>query len=229
MSGGALTVAAEMPLREFELALELVVEPGERLALAGPSGAGKTTLLRIVSGLLRPAAGRVAIGEDVWLDTNASRDVPAEQRRCGVVFQDYALFPGLSAWRNVAYGMNGPRRDRRQRAEAMLDRFGIAGLAEARPGSLSGGERQRVALARALAIDPRALLLDEPLSALDPATRRQAQSELNRLLSELSIPVVLVTHSQEEAALLANRIVAIDRGRVVSEEPLPPRGGRPGR
>src|SRR5947208_6986254 len=105
--GVPLTVSARMPLREFALSLEVAVEPGERLAIAGPSGAGKTTLLRIVAGLLRPAAGRVAIGEEVWLDTAAGAEVPAERRRCGVVFQDYALFPTLSAWRNVAYGMSG--------------------------------------------------------------------------------------------------------------------------
>ncbi|HWC48881.1 MAG TPA: ATP-binding cassette domain-containing protein [Solirubrobacterales bacterium] len=226
MSGGALRVSAQMPLREFDLALELAVEPGERLALAGPSGAGKTTLLRIAAGLLRPAAGRVEIGEEVWLDTKAGREVPAEHRRCGVVFQDFALFPGLNAWRNVAYGMNGSRRDRRQRAEELLDRFGIAALADAKPGSLSGGERQRVALARALAIEPRALLLDEPLSALDPVTRRQAQRELHDFLAELPIPVLLVTHSREEAALLANRLAVIDRGRIVSEEALPPHADR---
>jgi molybdate transport system ATP-binding protein len=215
-----------MPLREFELSLDLAVEPGERLALTGPSGAGKTTLLRIAAGLLRPAVGRVAIGEDVWLDTAAGREVPAERRRCGVVFQDYALFPTLSAWRNVAFGMNGPRRGRRHRAEELLDRFGIAALADARPGSLSGGERQRVALARALATEPRALLLDEPLAALDQETRREAQRELQGFLAELPIPVLLVTHSGEEAALLADRIAVIDRGRIVSEEALPPRGDR---
>jgi molybdate transport system ATP-binding protein len=224
--GGELRVAARMPLREFELSLDLAVEPGERLALAGPSGAGKTTLLRIVAGLVRPAAGRVAIGGQVWLDTAAGEEVPAEHRRCGVVFQDYALFPTLSAWRNVAFGMNGQRRQRRRRAEELLDRFGIAALADARPGSLSGGERQRVALARALAAEPRALLLDEPLSALDPETRREAQRELHRYLAELPIPVLFVTHSQEEAALLADRIAVIDRGRVVREEALRPGGDR---
>jgi molybdate transport system ATP-binding protein len=229
VSGGeALQVAARMPLREFELSLELAVAPGERLALAGPSGAGKTTLLRIVAGLLRPTAGRVGIGGEVWLDTEAGMELPAEHRRCGVVFQDYALFPTLSAWRNVAFGMNGQRR-RRERAEELLDRFGIATLADARPGSLSGGERQRVALARALATEPRALLLDEPLSALDPETRREAQRELHRYLAELPIPVLLVTHSQEEAALLADRIAVIERGRVVREEAPPPGGDRRGR
>jgi ABC-type sulfate/molybdate transport systems ATPase subunit len=226
---GALEISARTPLREFELALELAVAPGERLALAGPSGAGKTTLLRVVAGLLRPAAGRVAIGEETWLDTAAGREVPAERRRCGVVFQDYALFPTMSAWRNVAFGMNGARRERRRRAEDLLGRFGIASLADARPGSLSGGERQRVALARALATEPRALLLDEPLAALDPETRRQAQRELQDIVGQLPIPVLLVTHSPEEAALLADRIAVIERGRIVSEEALRPAAGPPGR
>jgi molybdenum ABC transporter ATP-binding protein len=213
--GRALAIAARMPLREFELSLELAVGPGERLALAGPSGAGKTTLLRIAAGLVRPASGRVAIGEEVWLDTAAGREVPAEHRRCGVVFQDYALFSHLSAWRNVAYGIDGPRRQRRRRAQELLERFGIGALADASPASLSGGERQRVALARALAAEPRALLLDEPLAALDPGSRREALRELHALLAELSIPVLLVTHSYDEAALLAERIAVIDRGRIV--------------
>ncbi|HEV2857274.1 MAG TPA: ATP-binding cassette domain-containing protein [Solirubrobacterales bacterium] len=221
-----LQVAAQMPMREFDLALEIAVEPGERLALAGPSGAGKTTLLRIAAGLLRPPSGRVTIGEEVWLDTAAGREVPAEHRRCGVVFQDYALFPSLSAWRNVAFGMEGPRRQRRGQAMELLDRFGIGALADAHPGSLSGGERQRVALARALAIEPRALLLDEPLAALDPTSRRAAQHELQVLLDELRIPVLLVTHSREEAELLADRIATVDRGRIVKLEALRPRADR---
>lgn len=213
--GARLTISARMALRGFELSLELAVGPGERVAVAGPSGAGKTTLLRIAAGLARPDSGRVAIGEDVWLDTAAGREVPAEQRRCGVVFQDYALFPRLSARRNVAYGMDGPRRERRRRAQELLERFGIGALAEASPASLSGGERQRVALARALAAEPRALLLDEPLAALDPGSRRDALRELHALLAELPIPVLLVTHSYDEAALLAERIAVIDRGRIV--------------
>ncbi|MGN6664805.1 MAG: ATP-binding cassette domain-containing protein [Solirubrobacterales bacterium] len=214
-----LGFAAEMPLREFDLALELTVAGGERVALAGPSGAGKTTALRIAAGLARPASGRVSLGAETWLDTAAGVEVPAERRRCGLVFQDYALFPG-SAWRNVAYGMRGPRRERRRRALDLLERFGIAALADASSAGLSGGERQRVALARALAAEPRALLLDEPLSALDPGSRRDSLRELHALLGELPIPVLLVTHSYDEAALLADRIAVIDRGRVVqSGEP----------
>jgi molybdate transport system ATP-binding protein len=216
----SLEVQAQMPLREFDLGVELSAAAGERLALAGPSGAGKTTALRIVAGLARPAAGRVALGDEVWLDNAAGIEVPAERRRCGVVFQDYALFPVLSAWRNVAYGMNGPRRERRRRAVELLERFGIGALADAVPASLSGGERQRVALARALASEPRALLLYEPLAALDPGSRRDSLRELHALLAELSIPLLLVTHSYDEAALLAERIAVIDRGRIVqSGEP----------
>jgi molybdate transport system ATP-binding protein len=223
----ALAISARMALREFELSLELGVGSGERVALAGPSGAGKTTLLRIVAGLVRPASGRVAIGEEVWLDTATGREVPAEHRRCGVVFQDYALFPRLSAWRNVAYGMDGPRRERRRRAQELLGRFGIGALADASPASLSGGERQRVALARALGAEPRALLLDEPLAALDPGSRRDALRELHALLAELPIPVLLVTHSYDEAALLAERIAVIDRGRIVQIGPAAEISTRP--
>ena len=212
---GPLRVEVGIPLREFDLALALEVEAGECLAVAGPSGAGKTTLLRIAAGLLRPVAGRVAIGEEVWLDTAAGRELPTERRRCGVVFQDYALFPHFSAWRNVAYGMDGQRRERRRRAQELLERFGIAALADASPASLSGGERQRVALARALAAEPRVLLLDEPLAALDPDSRRDALRQLHGLLAELSIPVLLVTHSYDEAAPLAERVAVIDRGCVV--------------
>lgn len=213
---GELSFWARTPLRGFDLDVELRVAPAERLAVVGPSGAGKTSTLRLLAGLLTPRAGRVALGDEVWLDTAAAVNLPPERRRCGYLFQDYALFSRLSAWRNVAYGMRGaPRAERRARAGEMLDRFGIAALADARPGQLSGGERQRVALARALAASPRALLLDEPLSALDSVTRRSSLRQLHALLGGIDIPIVLVTHSFDEAALLGDRIAVLDRGSVV--------------
>jgi molybdate transport system ATP-binding protein len=210
-----LEAQATTPLRGFDLDLELSAAAGEPLALVGRSGAGKTSILRVIAGLLAPRRGRVALGGDVWLDTAAGTDLVPERRRCGFLFQDYALFPRMSAWRNVAYGIGGPRGERRAAALAMLERFGVDGLAEAQPTSLSGGERQRVALARALAARPRALLLDEPLSALDSTTRRGAIRELGGVFAELEAPVVLVTHSFEEAALLAGRLAVVDRGRVI--------------
>jgi molybdate transport system ATP-binding protein len=211
-------LAAELhaPLREFDLELDLEVRPGECLALVGPSGAGKSTVLRAIAGLHAPSAGRVLHDGEPWFDRGAGVDLPPERRSCGYVFQHYALFPHLSAWRNVAFGLAGvPRTDRRGRAVAALARFGVEELADAAPATLSGGERQRVALARALARDPAVLLLDEPLAALDSRTAAASARELAGTLAEASGPSVLVTHDFEQAALLADRIAVIDRGRIV--------------
>ena len=211
-----LALEARARLGGLELDVGIEVPAGECLALAGPSGAGKTSVLRVVAGLLRPAAGRVACGDEVWLDTAAGIDLPAERRRCGYVFQEYALFGHLSAWRNVAYALReAPRGERESRARALLDRFGLGAHADARPATLSGGERQRVAVARALARRPAALLLDEPLSALDTRTRAAAARELGGLIREVAVPVLLVTHDFGEAALLGDRVAVMDSGRVV--------------
>ncbi len=210
-----LTAKVRTPLRRFELGLELEAVAGAPLALVGRSGSGKTSMLRAIAGLLSPAEGRVGLGDSVWLDTAGGVDLAPERRGCGFLFQDYALFPRMSAWRNVAYGIDGRRRERRPAALAMLERFGVAGLAEALPSTMSGGERQRVALARALAARPPVLLLDEPLSALDSTTRREAIGELRAVFAEAATPVVLVTHSFEEAAVLAGELVVIDAGRKV--------------
>jgi molybdate transport system ATP-binding protein len=201
------------PLRDFDLDVALEVADGRCLAVAGPSGAGKTTVLRAIAGLVRPRTGLVSCGEETWLDTARGRHVAAEDRRCGLVFQDYALFPHLSAWRNVAYGLRGPRR--RERAVAALERFGAGHVAEARPRELSGGERQRVALARALAPGPRALLLDEPLAALDTRTRTDATRELADVLRTAEVPTIVVTHDFAEASVLADEIAVVDAGRVI--------------
>ena len=186
-----------VPLRAFDLQLSLAVE--RTVALVGPSGAGKSTVLRAIAGLVRPSSGRIAVGDEPWFDSSAKLDVPPERRRVGLVFQDYALFPHMTVRQNVEYA-------RRHRADDYLDRLGIRHLERARPGELSGGERQRVALARALARDPSVLLLDEPLSALDPHTKAEVRSELHELLAGLGIPSLLVTHDFEDAAALADEV-----------------------
>jgi molybdate transport system ATP-binding protein len=178
------------------------------LALAGPSGAGKTTLLRAIAGLARPDGGHVACGGETWLDTERGVDLPPERRRCGFVFQDHALFPHLSASRNVAYGARGGD------AHRWLERLGIAHRAQAKPRELSGGERQRVALARALASEPNALLLDEPLASLDPRTRASAARELADVAAETGVPTIVVTHDFAEASLLATEVAVLDQGRI---------------
>ena len=213
-----LRVQARTRRGDLELDVQLAVESGQCLALAGPSGAGKTSILRVAAGLLRPAWGRVDANGSTWLDTERDIHVPAERRRCGYVFQDYALFPHLNAWQNVAYPLRGmTRHERRSRALDLLDRFGLADRADARPRTLSGGERQRVAVARALARRPEVLLLDEPLSALDARTRAGAARELGALLRESEAPALLVTHDFAEAAQLGDRVGIIDRGRVIQE------------
>jgi molybdate transport system ATP-binding protein len=213
-----LSVHARTVLGTLPLDVELDVAPASCLALAGPSGAGKTTILRVAAGLLRPEHGRVEASGETWLDTARGVEVPAERRSCGYVFQDYALFPHLSAWQNVAYPLRGSsRRERRSRALELLERFGLADRAEARPRALSGGERQRVAVARALARRPDVLLLDEPLSALDARTRAGAARELGAVLRESEAPALLVTHDFAEAAQLGDHVGIIDRGRVVQQ------------
>jgi molybdate transport system ATP-binding protein len=210
-----LRVEAATRLGAFDLDVALEVPPGACLALAGPSGAGKTSVLRVVAGLVRPERGRVVCGDEVWLDVTAGVDVAPERRRVGYVFQEYALFPHLRVWQNVAYPLRGD--GRRARALELLERFGIAGLADERPRTLSGGERQRVAVARALARKPAALLLDEPLSALDSRSRAAAGRELGAVLAEAGVPALLVTHDFTEAALLGTRVGVIDGGRIVQE------------
>jgi ABC-type sulfate/molybdate transport systems ATPase subunit len=199
-----LTARLRLPLRSFELDVELAVAGS--VALVGPSGAGKSTVLRAIAGLVEPAEGRIALGEDVWFD--ATRSLPPERRRVGVVFQEYALFPHMTVRQNVAYGG-------RERVDELLERFRISSLADARPGKLSGGERQRVALARALARDPAVLLLDEPLAALDPHTRDAVRVELRATLNDLGLPTLVVTHDFIDAAALADNVGVIVDGRIV--------------
>ncbi len=219
-----LVAAFAVPLRNFELDVSVPLEQGRTLALVGLSGAGKTTILRALAGLVRPASGRITYDDAVWFDAARRIYVPAEQRRIGVVSQDAALFPHLDAAANVAFSLGGRglrRSDRRLRASELLDRLGVGYAAGTKPGALSGGERQRVGIARALARDPMLLLLDEPLSSLDPTTRTQVASELARLLPELGVTTVIVTHDYGDAMSLADEVAVVERGRIVQR-------GRPG-
>jgi molybdate transport system ATP-binding protein len=204
----------------FRLALELAVQPGEVVALLGPNGAGKSTALQVLAGLLPMARGRVEVGGVVLEDTAGGVRTPTESRGIGMVFQDYLLFPHLSAVDNVAFGLRArgtARRTASERAAGWLDRMGLAALARSRPGALSGGQAQRVALARALATDPTLLLLDEPLAALDAGTRLEVRAALRHHLADYEGCTVLVTHDALDAMVLADRLVVVEDGRVVQQ------------
>ncbi|MGW3311304.1 ABC transporter ATP-binding protein [Streptomyces sp. NPDC001073] len=191
--------------------LDLTVRPGEFLALLGPSGCGKTTALRMLAGFEHPTSGEVLVdGKDVT-------DVPAHRRDAGMVFQSYSLFPHLNALDNVAFGLRMRKvrtAERRSRAAELLDLVGLGDKGERFPHQLSGGQQQRVALARALALRPRVLLLDEPLSALDAKVRLSLREEIRRLQQELGITTLFVTHDQEEALSIADRVAVMRAGRL---------------
>jgi len=194
--------------------------PGELLALTGPSGSGKSTLLRCVAGLERPARGRIACAGRVWLDTRRRVNASPQQRSVGLVFQQYALFPHLTALGNVTAALgHRPRETRNARARELLASVHLAGLEERRPAQLSGGQQQRVAMARALARDPQVLLLDEPFAAVDRVTRQKLHRELAELRRTLAMPIVLVTHDLDEAAMLADRMCILHRGRTLQIGP----------
>ena len=205
----------------FLLDVEFDVPPGFTI-LFGASGSGKTTALRSISGIVRPDAGRIAIDDEVLFDSAERIDLPIRKRGVGYVFQDLALFPHLTARANVEFGMSKVSRPERSlRAEAMMEALRITHAAGRKPREISGGEAQRVALARALAYQPRILLLDEPLSAIDEATKRSIISDLKSINRELRLPIIYVTHSRQEAVSLGERVIVFEQGRVVaSGEPI---------
>lgn len=204
-----LTAQLTKRLEHCILDVDLACPAGSILVLTGPSGAGKTTLLRLLAGLDRPDAGRICLGGETWLDTDAGVLQRPRERGVGLVFQEYSLFPHMTLAQNVAYATSD-----RTFAQSLLDSFGIAHLSGARPGQMSGGERQRGALCQALARRPKALLLDEPFSALDAATRSALRQELLRVRDTFAMPIIHVTHDLAEAALLGDSVLALDQGRL---------------
>lgn len=199
------------------LDVELQIARGEILALLGPSGTGKTTLLRLLAGLLQPDEGRVIAFGRVWLDTTRAITLPTRQRRAGLVFQDYALFPNMTVRGNVRFALR--RSTPRSRADELIEMVGLDALADQRPGRLSGGQQQRLALARALAAEPDLLLLDEPLSALDGKMRNDLQDALLAMHRHRPTTTVLVTHDTGEALRLADRAAVMEGGRIVANAP----------
>jgi molybdate transport system ATP-binding protein len=213
----ALDASVRVRLGELDLAVDLLAAEGETVAVLGPNGAGKTTLLRALAGLVPLDSGRVVLEDRVVEEPAAGRYVVPERRSIGVVFQSYLLFPHLSLLENVAFGLRSrrvPRGEARRRAGEWLARVGLADRAGAKPGELSGGQQQRVALARALAPEPRLLLLDEPLAALDVGTRAELRRELRSHLDSFAGARILVTHELLDAVALADRLVVLEQGHI---------------
>ena len=218
-----LEASVRLRLGSLTLNVEIEAKAGEVIAILGPNGAGKSTLLRCLAGLQPIDDGRIALGEVILDDPSTDCFVAAEHRPVSVVFQDYLLFAHLSALDNVAFGLRARRMSRRtarQHATEWLERLGLADHAQHRPATLSGGQQQRVALARALATNPRLLLLDEPLAALDAATRNTVRRDLREHLSRFDGIRILITHDPLDAYSLADRVVILEAGRVTQTGPL---------
>ncbi len=218
--GTGLSADVRVERGTFVLDARVDAAAGEVLAVLGPNGAGKSTLLRVLAGLVPLDAGRVTLDGEVLDEPDQRVRRPPQERHVGVVFQDYRLFPHLSARENVAFGLRStgtPRAAARRAADGWLDRLGVADLAARRPAEMSGGQAQRVALARALCPGPRLLLLDEPLAALDVGTRSEVRGQLRQELASFAGPTLLVTHDPLEAMALADRLLVLESGRVVQQ------------
>jgi molybdate transport system ATP-binding protein len=201
--------------------LDQIARDKRGTVLFGPSGCGKTTVLRCLAGIERPEEGFIRFGDEMWFDAAQGVCLPPQRRGVGFVFQDYALFPHLTVAGNIGYGLGDlPASERRARVGEIIERFALVGFERHRPGQLSGGQRQRVALARAVVRRPRLLLLDEPLSALDPVMREDLRGELRRTLAACAIPVLLVTHDRAEALALGDEIVVMIDGTMRQTGPI---------
>jgi molybdate transport system ATP-binding protein len=227
-----VTLELDLSVRRgsLELAVALTVEPGEVVAILGPNGAGKSTLLRCVAGLLPVDGGHIRLGDEMLDDAATDAFVPPQRRPIGVVFQDYLLFDHLTVLENVAFGLRAggaAKVPARRRAAEWLERMGLAEYAGQRPAALSGGQAQRVALARALATDPRLLLLDEPLAALDAGSRSEVRRDLRRHLDSFDGIRLLVTHDPLDAYALADRVVVLEGGVVTQTGSLADVTARP--
>jgi molybdate transport system ATP-binding protein len=219
-AGAGLEVRIAGRAGGLELDLDLAVSG--TAVVVGPNGAGKTTLLLAILGAIAPERGRVALDGTPLYDAERRIDVPVERRRIAFVPQRYALFPHLTVLANVTYGASAPSaRARRARARALLDEMGLGALAARRPSALSGGEAQRVALARALAGTPRALLLDEPLAALDASVREETRRLLAARVASLGIPTLVVTHDSADARAFGGTVVVMEGGRVTQRGTMP--------
>lgn len=212
-------LSLELEAQVGPIALKVTLSTRCPLVIIGPNGAGKTSLLSLILGLLPVRRGYIEVSSDTLLDTRRRIDVPLEQRRLGYVPQDYALFPNLTVRGNVAFAVesaapNASRTERTQRVHRALDELGLRELADRPVLTLSGGEKQRVALARALSIKPRALLLDEPLAALDVHSRQEVRAFLAQYLGKLSLPSLVVTHDAVDARALGDRILVLEAGQV---------------
>ena len=217
----ALAVKLALSTRSFSLDVAFTVEPGITV-LFGPSGSGKTRTLGCIAGIARPDSGRVALGDDVWFDSAKAVDRAIHERHVAYVFQSLALFPHMTAAENVAYGMDRSleKEARRAKAEELLGKMHVGHLVERRPRTFSGGEAQRVALARAFGMTPKALLLDEPFSALDGKTKRELWAEVAAWVEREKLPTILVTHQTDEARALGKRIIFLEKGRIVESSEM---------
>ncbi len=215
-----LDVALDFLISSFHLQLNFQGRQGETTVLLGESGAGKSTVLRLLAGLLHPQRGHIELDGHIYFDDEQHICTPPQKRPFGYVFQDYVLFPHLSVFENVAFGLRAqhlPERLVRQRVGDALQQVHLPGLEQRRPEQLSGGQQQRVAVARALALQPQLLLLDEPLAALDVQTRREVRQELRRILAEIDLTTVLVTHNYLEALLFGKQILVLDHGAIIQQ------------
>ena len=202
---------------DFTLDVTLTIAPGITI-IFGPSGAGKTTLLDCVAGLGTPDSGKISVGNRVLFDRAGGTNLPVQTRKVGYVFQDLALFPHLTVRKNVEYGLAANDKDyRKKKCDATLESFRIAHLRDRKPSEISGGERQRVALARALVTEPSVLLLDEPLAALDAATKSKIIGDLRVWNAAHSIPILYITHNREEVFALGDRVLVLENGRIIAD------------